>query len=75
VWLSAEHPDVSVWIKDLSATGAKIRIPSDRILPKTFELLMVEENLRFSAALRWREGDMAGVEFVGPPRHISAGND
>jgi hypothetical protein len=60
-----------VKIRDMSASGALIRIPTNTSLPENFSLLVVSERKLYSAEVRWRKGETIGIEFVGEPR-ISA---
>jgi hypothetical protein len=60
-----------VKIRDMSASGALVRIPANATLPESFSLLIVSERKLYSAAVRWRKGETIGIEFIGEPR-ISA---
>lgn len=56
-------------IRDLSRTGAKIRLAPDLELPERFDLVIAAHDLRTVAVrLRWRRGDFAGVTFEGASR-------
>jgi hypothetical protein len=55
--------EVSCVIRDLSATGARIEVPSSVHLPDEFNLLLAEAKSSRHVHLRWRRGDFAGVEF------------
>ena len=57
-----------VKIRDMSASGALIRIPANATLPESFSLLIVSERKLYSAAVRWRKGETIGIEFIGEPR-------
>jgi EAL domain-containing protein (putative c-di-GMP-specific phosphodiesterase class I) len=57
-----------VKIRDMSASGALIRIPTGTNLTESFSLLIVSERKLYSAAVRWRKGETIGIEFVGEPR-------
>lgn len=53
-------------IRDLSRSGAKIRVAPDCPLPETFSLVIAAHDLRtLTVRLRWRRGDFAGVTFEG----------
>jgi len=59
-------------IKDVSDTGARIRVAGESaILPKEFELVFVTEGLAYNVLLKWRRDAECGVEFAGPPRQIT----
>jgi hypothetical protein len=58
-------------IRDLSETGAKLRLQLDSItLPNEFELVFVAEGLAHPVILKWQRGREAGVAFNGPPRPV-----
>lgn len=57
-----------VKIRDLSASGALIRMPENANLPSGFSLLVVSERKLHAAEVRWRKGDTVGLEFVGKPQ-------
>ncbi|VUF15349.1 PilZ domain-containing protein [Methylobacterium dankookense] len=51
-------------IRDLSASGAKLRVAPALDLPEVFELAIAAHDLRIRAVrLRWRRGEFAGVTF------------
>jgi hypothetical protein len=59
-------------IRDLSDTGARIRLKSDSImLPEQFELALVAEGLAYPADRKWRRGREYGVAFTGAPRKVT----
>ena len=53
----------SAIIRDISATGAQLGIASRVKLPPEFHLLDPKTNSARRVALRWREGDLVGVQF------------
>jgi hypothetical protein len=60
-------------IRDVSSTGAKIRLQIDSItLPDEFELVFVADSLAYPTIRRWQRGQEAGVAFNGPPRPVKA---
>ncbi|HEY5006528.1 MAG TPA: PilZ domain-containing protein [Caulobacteraceae bacterium] len=50
-------------VRNLSATGAHVRIAGAVNLPGTVGLLVVKEALLFDAAIAWRRGDQIGLTF------------
>jgi hypothetical protein len=55
---------VACVIRDLSRTGAKLRVAPEIGLPETFSLVIAAHDLRtLTVRLRWRRGDFAGVTF------------
>jgi hypothetical protein len=60
-------------VRDLSETGARLRLQSDSIiLPERFELVFVADHLAYPALRKWRRGDEYGVALTGPPRKVTA---
>lgn len=51
-------------IKDLSSTGARLSISAAVALPRDFLLEIPSLNHTHKAALRWRIGELAGVQFI-----------
>src|SRR5690606_37179103 len=51
-------------IRDLSESGAQMRLPSSQALPPTFALIHILEGAAFEAEVAWRRGDLAGVKFL-----------
>ena len=59
-------------IRDVSETGAKIRLQSDSImLPEQFELVFVADSLAYPAIRKWRRGNDYGVALTGQPRKVT----
>ncbi|WP_232630807.1 PilZ domain-containing protein [Methylobacterium sp. Leaf118] len=57
---------VACVVRDLSRSGAKIRVAPEIGLPETFALVIAAHDLRtLTVRLRWRRGDFAGVTFEG----------
>jgi PilZ domain-containing protein len=65
------HSAVDVTIIDMSISGARIRTPATVDFPEKFNLYIVSERLLLPAVVRWRSGDIMGIEFVGEPRHTA----
>ena len=59
---------IDVVVRDLSATGAQLRIPSGTKLPMTFDLALPGDELVFPSRICWLAGDKIGVQFTGRPR-------
>jgi hypothetical protein len=51
-------------VRNLSATGAHVRIAGAVNLPGTVGLLVVKEALLFDATIAWRRGDQIGLTFT-----------
>jgi hypothetical protein len=56
---------------DLSATGARLDLLHESILPPKGTLEIASLDLRFPIVLRWSKGTECGVEFTGPALSIS----
>jgi hypothetical protein len=52
-------------IRDLSSSGARVRISAETDLPPKVSLLVIKEGLLFEANVAWRRGDQTGLAFVG----------
>jgi two-component system cell cycle response regulator len=55
-------------VRDLSATGARLRIENPLTLPKTFELIVELDGIEVDCEVVWRKPTEVGVRFLGPPR-------
>jgi hypothetical protein len=55
-------------IRDISETGARIRIGAATPLPKRFQLHCVTDATVADAELRWQRGTEAGLAFLDKPR-------
>ena len=51
-------------VQNLSATGARLRVPNFTKLPAEFDVLLLKTKSTRRVALRWRRGDVVGVEFT-----------
>src|SRR5215213_2861372 len=58
-------------VRDVSPTGAKLKLAATTELPTEFKLLLVSENLIAPVACVWRKGDLVGVHFLAEPRTAS----
>ena len=56
-------------IRDLSSTGARLEVPASVKLPQAFNLMLLKTNSSRHVLLRWRRGDLAGVQFCLPADH------
>lgn len=53
-------------VRDISETGAKIRVEGAATLPHKFKLLMVQDNMIRDVQVAWFLSDCVGVAFLGP---------
>ena len=63
---------IDVKIRDLSTTGAILRMPPNVNLPENFSLLVVSDGKRYPVENRWRKGERLMVQFGGDPRLTSS---
>lgn len=63
---------IDVKIRDMSATGAILRIPPSVNLPENFSLLVVSDGKRYPVEKRWRKGERLVVQFVDELRLTSS---
>ena len=63
---------VSCTVRDLSATGARLRVEGLRTVPDTFELIIDLDGLEADCQVMWRKGGEVGVRFVSAPRTVAA---
>lgn len=55
-------------VRDLSASGARLRSDNPLLIPDTFELLIDLDGLEADCKVMWRRGAEVGVKFIGAPR-------
>ncbi len=60
-------------VRDISATGARIRCKSQNAIPDEFQLLVLSDNWIRPVKVMWRHDDEVGLLFTGeakraPPR-------
>ena len=63
---------IDVKIREMSATGAILRIPPNVKVPENFHLQVVSDAKRYPAEKRWRKGERLVVKFVGERRLASS---
>ena len=63
---------IDVKIREISATGAILRIPPNVNFPENFYLQVVADGKRYPAEKRWRKGERLVVKFVGERRLASS---
>lgn len=63
---------VNCVVRDLSGTGARLRVEGSMTVPDTFELIIPLDGLEASCQVVWRKGGEVGVKFLAPPRTVAA---
>ena len=59
-------------IRDMSATGCRLRFSQPTPLPQSFELLVTKSGQVYPAQLRWNKNAEAGLAFTGPARILGS---
>lgn len=62
--VTIEKKTVTCVIADFSQSGARLRISPNVLLTDRFELYAPQHWTTYQVALRWREGENVGVEFI-----------
>ena len=50
-------------VLDVSATGARVRVAQDRVIPSDFHLVIVRDRRLHKAHVMWRRQQLAGVRY------------
>lgn len=58
---------MSCTVKDISDTGARLRVSKDVAVPSHFDLIIEMDGLEASCTVAWRRGEEVGVTFDAPP--------
>lgn len=69
---SDRHVTIGCIVRDISATGARLRIEGSVTAPDTFELLITLDGLEANCEVVWRREADIGVRFIGAPRTVAA---
>jgi hypothetical protein len=59
-------------VRDISDTGARLRMESSLVVPDTFELIVEIDGLEANCEVVWRSAGEVGVKFLGAPRKVAA---
>ncbi len=63
------HCSFDVTIRDVSAGGVKLRLPTPFVVPRVFDLIILNPNtgqpVSRACALCWQHGALAGARFIG----------
>jgi PilZ domain len=66
------HLTVACTVRDLSATGARLRVEGSLTVPNTFELIIDVDGLEANCEVVWRKANEVGVKFLSAPRIVAA---
>jgi PilZ domain len=65
------HVTIGCILRDMSATGARLRIEGSVTAPDTFELIIPLDGLQTHCQVVWRAGQDVGVRFLAAPRAVT----
>ena len=65
------HVTIGCSVRDMSATGARLRIEGSVTEPDTFELLIALDGVEANCEVVWRREADIGVRFIGAPRTVA----
>ena len=65
------HLTVACTVRDVSATGARLRAESSVSIPDTFELIIEVDGLEADCQVIWRKANEVGVKFLAAPRIVA----
>ncbi len=68
VAFNQRHATLSCAVRDLSDTGALLRLSEVAHVPQQFELIVELDGLEADCEVIWRRGRDIGVRFSAPPR-------
>lgn len=71
VAFNGRHSTLPCTVRNISATGAQLRMPGTASAPDTFDLIIELDGLEASCTVVWRRGEDIGVRFEGEPRKIA----
>lgn len=63
---------LSCSVRDMSSTGARLRVEGTMSAPDTFELIIQMDGLEASCEVVWRKDQEVGVRFLAAPRIVAA---
>ena len=66
------HVTIPCLVRDISATGARLRIETSVTAPDTFDLIIELDGMEAGCQVVWRKGADIGVKFLAAPRTVSA---
>lgn len=64
---------VDCTVRNMSDTGAKLRVDPSVQIPDTFQLFLKSDGLVYECVSKWRRNGELGVEFTSAPRSVSDG--
>jgi len=64
---NARRSTLSCTVRDVSDTGARLRVAKDAAVPNCFDLLIETDGFEAPCTVAWRRGDEIGVSFETAP--------
>ena len=61
--IAADRSTIQCIIWDMSKTGMKLGVPSHIVLPKKFDVVILDHKISAPVQMQWRQGDCIGVAF------------
>lgn len=58
------HSTIDCVVRDISVSGARLRVENGLAVPENFELLLLTEDARTPARVVWRKATEVGVRFA-----------
>ena len=68
---NGRHLTIACTVRDLSDTGARLRVDGSLNAPDTFELIIEMDGLEADCEVVWRSGKDVGVRYLGAPRKVA----
>jgi PilZ domain len=65
------HLTAACTVRDISDTGARLRLESSLGVPDTFELIIETDGFEADCEVVWRSKNEVGVRFLGAPRRVA----
>src|ERR1700674_595133 len=66
------HLTMNCTVRDVSDTGARLKVEGSLSVPDTFELIIEVDGLEANCEVVWRSTNEVGVRFLGAPRKVTA---
>jgi len=63
---------MSCTVRDLSDTGARLRVAPGQAIPSRFDLIVESEGIDVPCTVAWRKGEEIGVSFDEPLKRKAA---
>ena len=51
-------------VRNLSDTGARIKVEAPHTLPETFQIYIIKSDVRYKCEIKWRTVTEVGVHFI-----------